>query len=62
VTRLSVFVRFSVEPRRITSSSSGMSEACADMLNVPQQAAWKIAMAAHQCGDKLKKESEGRVS
>jgi hypothetical protein len=32
------------------------------MLNVPQQAAWKIAMAARQCGDKLKKESEGRVS
>jgi hypothetical protein len=41
-----------------------MSEACADILDVPRQAAWKIAMVARQCGDKLKleQESEGRVS
>jgi hypothetical protein len=62
VTRLSAFVRFSEEPRRITSSSSGMSEACADILDVPRQAAWKIAMVARQYGDKLEQESEGRVS
>jgi hypothetical protein len=47
--RLSVFARRSGEPRSITSSSSGMSGACADILNSPT-AAWKIATAARQFG------------